>query len=72
MPAIPPAELRRILDKLDMTLAELAGLLEVHPVTARRWSSTEVPKGPAAILIRLLGAGKVSTRAIERAGDESP
>jgi DNA-binding transcriptional regulator YiaG len=67
MPAIPPKELRRILDKLELTLAELAGLLEVHPVTARKWSSSEVPKGPAAVLIRLLASGEVSTKAIKRA-----
>ena len=66
MPAIQPAELRRILDKLGITLAELADLLDVHPVTARKWSSSEVPKGPAAVLIRLLGAGKLSARTIER------
>ena len=70
MPAIPPAELRRILDKLDMTLAELAGLCHVHPVTARKWSSTEVPDGPAAVLIRLLGAGKVSVKTIEQTGQQ--
>ena len=68
MSAISPTELRRILDKLDITLAELADLCHVHPVTTRKWSSTEVPDGPAAILIRLLGAGRVSTRAIKQAG----
>jgi DNA-binding transcriptional regulator YiaG len=67
MPAILPTELRRILDKLGITLAELAHLCRVHPVTARRWSSTYVPDGPAAILIRLLAAGKVSVRTVERA-----
>ena len=71
MPAIAPAELRRILDKLDMTLAELAGLCHVHPVTARKWSSTEVPDGPAAVLIRLLAAGKISAKTIERVGNKS-
>ena len=67
MPAIPPKELRRILDKLDITLAELASLCHVHPVTARKWSSTEVPNGPAAVLIRLLGAGKISAKTIKHA-----
>jgi DNA-binding transcriptional regulator YiaG len=71
MSAIAPAELRRILDKLDMTLAELAGLCHVHPVTARKWSSTEVPNGPAVVLIRLLAAGKVSARMIEQVGNKS-
>jgi DNA-binding transcriptional regulator YiaG len=66
MPAISPAELRRILDKLGITLAELAHLCRVHPVSARRWGSTGVPDGPAAILIRLLAASKVSARAIEQ------
>jgi DNA-binding transcriptional regulator YiaG len=66
MPAISPKELRRILDKLGLTLAELARLCQVHPVSARRWGSTGVPDGPAAVLIRLLEAGKVSIRAIER------
>jgi DNA-binding transcriptional regulator YiaG len=66
MPAISPPELRRILDKLDLTLAELARLCRIHPVSARRWGSTGVPDGPAAVLIRLLEAGKVSIRAIER------
>jgi DNA-binding transcriptional regulator YiaG len=71
MSAIAPAELRRILDKLDMTLAELAGLCHVHPVTVRKWSSTEVPNGPAVVLIRLLAAGKVSARMIEQVGNKS-
>jgi DNA-binding transcriptional regulator YiaG len=71
MPAIAPAELRRVLDKLDMTLAELAGLCHVHPVTARKWSSTEVPDGPAAVLIRLLAAGKINAKTIERVGNKS-
>ena len=71
MSAIAPAELRRILDKLDMTLAELAGLCHVHPVTARKWSSTEVPDGPAAVLIRLLAAGKINAKTIERVGNKS-
>jgi hypothetical protein len=66
MPAIPPAELRRILNKLGITLAELAHLCHVHPVSARRWGSTGVPDGPAVVLIRLLGAGKVSVGTIER------
>ena len=71
MPAMAPAELRRVLDKLDMTLAELAGLCHVHPVTARKWSSTEVPDGPAAVLIRLLAAGKINAKTIERVGNKS-
>ena len=72
MPAIAPAELRRILDKLGMTLADLASLLDVHAVSARRWSSKGVPAGPTAILIRLLGAGKVSARTIEQSEDKPP
>ena len=67
MPAISPTELRHILDKLGITLARLAHLCRVHPVSARRWGSTGVPDGPAAVLIRLLGAGKVSARTVERA-----
>ena len=67
MLAISPTELRRILDKLDITLAELADLCRVHPVSARRWGSTGVPDGPAAVLIRLLAAGKISARTIGRA-----
>ena len=67
MPAIPPTELRRILDKLDITLAELAHLCRIHPVSARRWGSTGVPDGPAVVLIRLLETGKVSVKTIERA-----
>ena len=66
MPAISPTELRRILDKLGITLARLAHLCRVHPVSARRWGSTGVPDGPAAVLIRLLADGKVSARTIER------
>ena len=66
MPAISPTELRRILDKLDITLAELAHLCRIHPVSARRWGSTGVPDGPAAVLIRLLAAGKISVTTIER------
>ena len=50
-----PTELRHILDKLGITLARLAHLCRVHPVSARRWGSTGVPDGPAAVLIRLLG-----------------
>ena len=67
MPAIAPAELRRILDKLGITLTELASLCRIHPVSARRWGSTGVPDGPAAVLIRLLADGKVSVRTVERA-----
>jgi hypothetical protein len=67
MPAISPTELRRILDKLDITLAELARLCRVHPVSARRWGSTGVPDGPAGILIRLLETGKVSVKTVKRA-----
>jgi hypothetical protein len=66
--AISPIQLRQILDRLDLTLAELADLLEVHPVSARRWGSMGVPSGPTSILIRLLGAGKVSVKMIEQAG----
>ena len=68
MPAISPTELRRILNKLGFTLAELARLCRIHPVSARRWGSTGVPDGPAAILVRLLEAGEVTVKAIERAG----
>ena len=71
MPAILPAELRRILDKLGITLAELAHLCRVHPVSARRWGSTGVPDGPAAVLIRLLAAGHVTAKAIKRASRAS-
>ena len=67
MPAISPTELRRILDKLGITLTELAGHCRIHPVSARRWGSTGVPDGPAAVLIRLIAAGKISARTIERA-----
>jgi hypothetical protein len=66
MPAIPPPKLRRILDRLGLTLAELAELCQVHPVSARRWGSTGVPDGPAAVLIRLLEAEEVSAKAIRR------
>jgi hypothetical protein len=66
MPAISPPELRRILDKLGFTLAELAQLCRIHPVSARRWGSTGVPDGPAAVLIRLLDAGKISAKTIKR------
>jgi hypothetical protein len=65
-PAISRPELRRILDKLDLTLAELASLCRIHPVSARRWGSTGVPDGPAAVLIRLLEAGEVSAKMIRR------
>ena len=71
MSAISPAELRRILDKLGITLAELARLCRIHPVSARRWGSTGVPDGPAAVLIRLLAAGKISAKTIERAPSRS-
>ena len=67
MSAISPAELRRILDKLGITLAELASLCRIHPVSARRWGSTGVPDGPAVVLIHLLANGEVSTKAIKRA-----
>jgi hypothetical protein len=66
MPAISPAELRRILNKLGFTLAELAQLCRVHPVSARRWGSMGVPDGPAAVLIRLLDAGEIGTKTIKR------
>ena len=68
MPAISPAELRRILDKLDITLAELARLCHIHPVSARRWGSAGVPDGSAGILIRLLADSTVSIKALERTG----
>jgi DNA-binding transcriptional regulator YiaG len=67
MSALSPADLRRILDKLELTLAELADLLDVHSASARRWGSKGVPDGPAAVLIRLLGAGKISVRTIQQA-----
>ena len=67
MPAIAPAELRRILDKLELTLAELAHLCRVHPVSARRWGSTGVPDGPAVVLIYLLETGQVSVKTVKRA-----
>ena len=70
MPAISPTELRRILDKLDITLAELAHLCRIHPVSARRWGSTGVPDGPAAVLIRLLADGTINIKTLERAGQE--
>ena len=70
MPAISPTELRCILDKLDLTLAELAQLCRIHPVSARRWGSTGVPDGPAGILIRLLADSTISIKALERAGQE--
>ena len=66
MPAIAPTELRRILDKLGITLAELAHLCLIHPVSARRWGSTGVPDGPAGILIRLLADSAVSIKTLER------
>ena len=72
MLAISPTELRRILDKLDITLAELADLCRVHPVSARRWGSTGVPDGPAAVLIHLLAAGKISAKTIGRARAAKP
>ena len=65
MPAIAPTELRRILDKLGITLAELAQLCHIHPVSARRWGSTGVPDGPAAVLIHLLKSGKINVRTVE-------
>jgi hypothetical protein len=65
-PAISPPELRRILDKLGLTLAELADLCHIHPVSARRWGSTGVPDGPAAVLIRLLDAGEITPKTIKR------
>jgi hypothetical protein len=66
MSRISPPELRRALNKLGFTLAELAELCRIHPVSARRWGSTGVPDGPAAVLIRLLEAGEVTAKAIRR------
>jgi hypothetical protein len=66
MSRISPSELRCTLDKLGFTLAELAELCRIHPVSARRWGSTGVPDGPAAVLVRLLEAGEVTAKAIRR------
>jgi hypothetical protein len=70
MSALSPAELRRILDKLDITLAELASLCHVHPVSARRWGSTGVPDGPAAVLIGLLKSSKISVKTVKALATE--
>jgi DNA-binding transcriptional regulator YiaG len=62
MSAISPTELRRILNRLGITLAELARLLDVHPDSACRWGSQGIPDGPAAVLMRLLGADEISVK----------
>lgn len=54
-PHLSAADLVRALDALDMEQIELARLLEVNPVTVRRWvrDGGEAP-GYASLFVRLL------------------
>jgi DNA-binding transcriptional regulator YdaS (Cro superfamily) len=68
--AMAPNELRGILMKLDPigTQQQLAALLGRRPRTLRRWlAGTRAIPPEAAILLRLLLAGRITIMDIERA-----
>lgn len=55
------------LKKLGLDQAAASRLLAVHHATARRWACRGVT-GTAAILLRLLAAGKVSIQDVRECG----
>jgi DNA-binding transcriptional regulator YiaG len=59
---------RVILNRLKLSQLGAARLLKVGDRTARRWAEQGVT-GPAAILFRLLAAGKITAKDIEAAHD---
>ena len=63
-------QFRTALNRLDLTQVGAARLLGADDRTARRWALDERPVPPAAaILLRLLLAGKISVKDIEAAHD---
>jgi hypothetical protein len=63
-----PTQLRTALDKLDITQVGLARMIGKDGSTVRRWISGVVPVDETvAILLRLMLAGKVAERDVERA-----
>jgi DNA-binding transcriptional regulator YiaG len=55
---LPPTEVKRIREGLDLTRDELAEKLGVSSWTVRSWEYSQRPcNGPAAILLQKLGAG---------------
>ncbi len=59
---------RAALAKLDLTQVGAARLLNVNEATSRRWARYGVT-GTAAIVLRLLAAGKITVKDIEAAHD---
>lgn len=59
---------RAALERLDLTQVGAARLLGVNDATSRRWARFGVT-GTAAILLRLLMAGKIKAKDIEAAHD---
>lgn len=57
---------RAALAKLELTQVGAARLLDVNEATSRRWARHGVT-GTAAIVLRLLAAGKITVRDIEAA-----
>ena len=61
---------RAALAKLGLSQREAGRLLEVDERTSRRWALDERPiPQMAAILLRLLAAGKITVKDIEAAHD---
>jgi len=55
---------RAMLDRLGLTQAGAARLLQIGERTARRWA-VEGVEGTAVIVLRLLDAGKITVKDVE-------
>jgi len=59
---------RAMLDRLGLTQAGAARLLQIGERTARRWA-TEGVEGTAVIILKLLASGKITTADVEACHD---
>lgn len=57
-------QFRTLLGRLELSQLGAARLLRVGDRTARRWAESGIT-GPAAIVLRLLAAGKITVKDIE-------